>query len=101
MTNEKNATPLDKQVALQNIHRDFKGTDCNMQCARLLEALHRFPVTSYEAMRHPDVYHVPARVLQLRKRGHRIMTHWQTVITEVGEKHRVGLYALESEAPHA
>jgi hypothetical protein len=46
-------------------------------------------------MRYLDVYHCPARVLQLRKQGWKIATHWQTVITEAGEKHRVGLYALE------
>jgi hypothetical protein len=57
--------------------------------------LSRFPVTTFEAMRYVDVYHCPARVLQLRKKGWRIATHWQTVITEAGEKHRVGLYLLE------
>ena len=46
-------------------------------------------------MRYLDVYHCPARVLQLRKRGYKIVTHWQTIITESGEKHRVGLYVLE------
>jgi hypothetical protein len=52
-------------------------------------------VTTFEAMRFLDVYHCPARILQLRKAGHRITTHWQTVITEAGAKHRVGLYVRE------
>ena len=50
----------------------------------------------FRAVSHLDVYYCPARVLQLRKLGFNIVTHWQTVITEAGEKHRVGLYVLES-----
>jgi Helix-turn-helix domain len=90
---EEKATP-DKEAALKNLRDEFSGSDSNTQCRRLLEALSRFPVTTFEAMRHLDVYHVPARVLQLRKAGHPILTLWQTVITEAGVKHRVGLYVL-------
>ena len=84
-----------KQAALIEIRDHAKGTESSAQCDRLLTALHRFPVTTFEAMRFLDVYHVPARVLQLRKRGHEIDTHWLTVQTESGDKHRVGLYALK------
>ena len=92
---KNNATSFEKKVALQKLLSDFKGTDQNSQCNRLLAALACFPVTTFEAMRFLDVYHAPARVLQLRKLGHRITTHWQTVVTEAGEKHRVGLYVKE------
>jgi hypothetical protein len=94
MEKEK-ATSPEKKAALEMIRNEFKGTASQSQAARLLEALSRFPVTTFEAMRYVDVYHCPARVLQLRKKGWRIATHWQTVITEAGEKHRVGLYLLE------
>ena len=94
MEKEK-ATPPEKKAALEMIRSQFKGTASRSQAARLLEALSRFPVTTFEAMRYLDVYHCPARVLQLRKQGWRIATHWQTVVTEAGVKHRVGLYALE------
>ena len=93
--NEKRTTSLEKKAALEAIRTEFKGTTTNTQCARLLEALARFPVTTFEAMRFLDVYHCPARILQLRKAGYRITTHWQTVITEAGAKHRVGLYVRE------
>ncbi|CAM8667071.1 Helix-turn-helix domain containing protein [Comamonadaceae bacterium] len=99
MTKEK-ATSPEKIAALRAIHDLFKGTGNAAQYQRLLEALRRFGVTTFEAMRYLDVYHCPARVLQLRKQGHNITTHWQTVITEAGEKHRVGLYVLESGASH-
>jgi hypothetical protein len=96
---EEKATP-GKEAALRTLRDEFKGTDTKTQAHRLLEALRLFPVTTFEAMRHLDVYHVPARILQLRKAGHSIHTHWQTVITEAGVKHRVGLYALQrGEAP--
>lgn len=94
MEKEK-ATPPEKKAALEKIRSEFKGTASQSQAARLLEALSRFNVTTFEAMRYLDVYHCPARVLQLRKQGYRIATHWQTVVTEAGENHRVGLYALE------
>ena len=93
---EKNkATSPEKKAALEAIRAESKGTAGKAQADRLLEALRRFAVTTFEAMRYLDVYHCPARVLQLRKRGYKIVTHWQTVITESGEKHRVGLYVLE------
>lgn len=93
---EKNkATSPEKKAALEAIRAEFKGTTSETQCARLLEALARYSITTFEAMRYLDVYHCPARILQLRKAGHRILTHWQTVVTEAGVRHRVGLYTLE------
>lgn len=84
----------EKEAALRKLRQEFPGTNTKIQCRRLLEALSRFPVTTFEAMRHLDVYHAPARVLQLRKAGHPILTLWQTVTTEAGAQHRVGLYVL-------
>lgn len=93
---EKNkATSPEKKAALEAIRAEFKGTSADTQCARLLEALARFPVTTFEAMRYLDVYHCPARILQLRKAGHRILTHRQTVVTEAGVRHCVSLYTRE------
>jgi hypothetical protein len=97
---DENATSPDKKADLEAIRAAFKGTASRSQAARLLEALSCYSITTFEAMRYLDVYHCPARVLQLRKQGHKIATHWQTVITEAGVKHRVGLYALESGASH-
>lgn len=90
------ATSPEKKAALEAIRTQFNGTGARSQAARLLEALSRLAITTFEAMRYLDVYHCPARILQLRKQGHKIVTHWQTVITEAGVKHRVGLYMLES-----
>lgn len=96
---EKNAAP-GKEAALKALRDEFKGTDGNSQSRRLLAALTQFPITTFEAMRLLDVYHAPARVLQLRKAGHPIQTHWQTVTTEAGVTHRVGMYVLRRAANH-
>lgn len=97
---KEEATSSEKKAALEAIRAEFRGTDTNTQSERLLAALTRFPVTTFEAMRFLDVYHCPARVLQLRKAGHRITTHRQTVTTEAGVKHSVGLYTLETRTSH-
>lgn len=95
----KNIEPISpaKLKAFEAIREAHKGNDSKTQCLRLRAALSRFAVTTFEAMRYLDVYHAPARVLQLRKAGCTIITHWRTVITEAGEKHRVGLYVLETQ----
>ena len=72
-------------------------TSTSAQCARLLERLRKGPCTTFEAMRSLDVYHAPARVLQLRKHGHEITTIWERVRTEAGVVHRVGKYVLIKE----
>jgi hypothetical protein len=94
------ATPSEKKAALELITKEFKGNASDTQCNRLLAALGLFGITTFEAMRYLDIYHVPARILQLRQRGFKIVTHWQTVITEAGEKHRVGLYVLQGGGDH-
>lgn len=98
--NEKKATP-EKEAALKQIRDEFTGTDGRRQCERLLTALHQFPITTFEASRQLDVYDAPARVLQLRKAGHKIITLWQRVTTEAGVTHRVGLYVLQRGNSHA
>ena len=97
---KREAAPA-KVAALKQIQEQFNGIAARRQCERLLAALAQFPITTFEAMRYLDVYHCPARVLQLRQAGHDIITHWQTVITEAGERHRVGQYLLRRGAGHA
>lgn len=64
----------------------------------MLRALRRGPVDTVHAYRQLDILHVPRRVFELRKLGHRITTSWVWRTTEAGERHRVGLYALEGKA---
>lgn len=105
--NDNNANPEKEEAApakvaaLKQIRDQFTGTTGHNQSQRLLAALAQFPITTFEAMRFLDVYHCPARVLQLRKAGHEIITHRQTITTEAGAKHTVGLYVMQRGAGHA
>ena len=99
---EKNkATSPEKKAALEAIRAEFKGTDCETQRTRLISALRSgLAVSTYEARRDLDIYYPPARIKELRDDGHTIKTHWQTVTTEAGDDHRIGLYVLESRGCH-
>lgn len=87
-------TPDDKREALAAILAAHPGNTCAVQCARIRAALSRFSLTTFEAMRHLDVYDPRARVLQLRKTGETIITTWGHVATESGHPHRIGVYSL-------
>lgn len=98
MTKEK-ATSPEKKAALEAITQEFKGTDCETQRTRLMQAMQRLGnVTTYEARRYLDIYFPPARVKELRDMGERIKTIWVHVITEAGVRHHIGMYLLESGA---
>lgn len=86
----------DKIAALHQIRDEHPGGSSASQCARMRAALSRFPITTFEAMRYLDVYDPRARVMQLRDGGENIDTVWQTVTTESGDSHRVGLYVLHT-----
>jgi hypothetical protein len=84
-----------RETTLHAIRDAHKGLDGQTQCARLLEALRTLgSVTTFEASRHLDVYHPPARAKELREEGHRITTLRRQVVTEAGAKHTVGVYLL-------
>ena len=91
------STPPEKREALAAILAAHSGSTCTAQCGRIRAALGQFSLTTFEAMRHLDCYDPRARVMQLRNDGVRIDTHWQTITTEAGEKHRVGRYVLASQ----
>lgn len=93
---EKNATPSEKKAALQANATKSTGQDAQAQRERLLETLSRFAVSTFETMRYL-VYDPRPRVHELRHRlAYKITTVWETVVTESGQKYRVGLYVLES-----
>jgi hypothetical protein len=65
------------------------------QRMRILERLHRKPLTTLEARAELDVMHPAARVMELRRKGHEIDTHTTRQYTECGKPHRVALYILK------
>ncbi len=97
--NEKIATSPEKKAALEAIRLEFTGKSAKSQRERLFAALSRFAVSTFEAMRYLDIYDPRPRVHELRHRlNYRITTVWETIVTESGQKHRVGLYILEGRA---
>ncbi len=92
--------PPHKETAFQKINKQFTGDNLKQQCARLLQALRKFSVNTFEASRGLGVYHPPARILQLRQQGHSIETIWRTIEAENGDKHRVGCYVLSGGESH-
>jgi hypothetical protein len=89
-------TDTTKIEALHRLLKLHPGVSSKAQCSRLRAALSGYSITTFEAMRYLDVYYAPARVMQLRNAGEVIDTHWQTVVTESGERHRVGCYTLRT-----
>lgn len=87
-------TDPEKRSFLQGLVTQTPGSRGGAQTARLLAALSRYPITTFEAMRYLDIYHAPARVLNLRHRGVVIETRRVFVETENGVTHRIGLYVL-------
>lgn len=87
-------TPEHKLAALEAIRKATPGTDSKAQCERIRAALAQFSITTYEAMRYLDCYDPRARVMQLRHGGAPIATYWETIVTECGDRHRVGLYVM-------
>lgn len=88
------ATSSEKRDALLAIRDAHAGNAGAAQEQRLLAALEKFPVSSLEASRLLDCYHPPARILNLRKRGHEILTSRVRQLTESGKAHCIGVYHL-------
>ena len=93
------ATSDDKRKALAEILAAHPGNSCAVQYARIRAALNRFSLTTFEAMRHLDVYDPRVRVLQLCHAGKSITTTWSRITTESGHLHRVGVFVLGIGAP--
>ena len=73
-----------------------RSTTAQAQCERLLELLRLRPQNSHELARN-GLYHSPARVRELRKRGYDIETQRVNIIDQWGYQHcRVALYKLIS-----
>ncbi len=93
---EKKA-PQSRREAFEQIRQQHNENDIDTQCERLATALQQFgSITTFEASRFLDVYHPPARAMNLRRRGYNILTVRETVLTESGKRHRVGKYVLVS-----
>lgn len=89
-----------KEIVFQEINRKFDGNSAKAQRARLLQALSKFSVNTFEASRGLNIYDPPARAFELRQNGYDIKTIRQMIEAENGVKHRVGCYVLSNGESH-
>jgi hypothetical protein len=110
--NKKKATPKN-EAARNNVPRESNASapppahqqptrhqDNNSAAAqrgRVLVALRSGPKSTLHLRRDCDVLAPAARVLELKQRGHHILTHWVNEPTDCGKLHRVALYVLLQE----
>ena len=90
----------ERAAALYAIRDQYPGTEGKTQVLRLFVAILTLGhVTTFECSRYLDIYHPPARKLDLVKAGYRILMIWRLVVTESGDKHRVGVYLMDRSTP--
>ncbi len=95
--NEKKATP-ENEAAPKEMHSDFKaGNGAAAQRLRVLDLLRTGPKSTIQLRRDGDILSPASRVLELKRRGFEIVTHWVQQATECGRLHRVALYVLMRE----
>lgn len=70
----------------QDLRFSPMSTAAEAQRYRLIEALRAGPMNSYE-LRRLGIYQVPARILELRRQGHDIITERISITDEEGYLH--------------
>lgn len=89
---------IDALHAIRDAHAGLAATS---QRARLLAALQALgSVSTYEAMRHLDIFDPRPRKLELVRDGYPIFTLRRRVDTEAGVCHCVGVYVMAKGVGH-
>jgi hypothetical protein len=74
----------------------FYSNAIRSQQARILKHFEECPrLSTIEAREQYGILHPSGRVMELRKKGHRIDTHWISAPDTNGVPHRVGLYIYQ------
>ena len=85
---------IEQLIAVRN---KYKGDSRAIQGTRLLEALHLFPVSTFEARKYLDVMRPAGRVQELRDDGSEIETLRRSEPSEIGRPHSIAVYVLHKE----
>ena len=95
--NEKKATP-NNEAAPNELHPKSKaGNVTAAQRLRAIALLRSGPKRTIQLRREGDILAPAARILELKRRGFDILTHWVQEATDCGKLHRVALYVLMRE----
>ncbi|KTD18720.1 Uncharacterised protein [Legionella lansingensis] len=74
------------------------GNSASSQRARLLKFFESIPrISTIEAREVLGILHPGGRIMELRKKGYRIDTHWVEEPDANGVLHRVGLYVYQGK----
>lgn len=97
---KKMATPKN-EAAAKDLPPESKasngGNDAAAQRRRALDLLRSGPKSTIQLRRDADILAPAARILELKRRGFDILTHWVHHATDSGKLHRVALYVLLRE----
>ena len=94
---KKKATP-NNEAAPNELHpKSMAGNDSAAQRLRALDLLRDGPKSTLQLRRDGDILAPAARVLELKRRGFDILTHWVHQATDASKLHRVALYVLMRE----
>ena len=77
--------------------RKLDDNSAAAQRARVLDAVRSGPKSTIQLRRDWDVLAPAARILELKRRGFDILTHWVHEATDCGKLHRVAQYVLMRE----
>jgi hypothetical protein len=86
------------RTASKNSTSNLTGNSALTQRQRLLAALRKGRINTRDARNILDIYHPSARIGEMKKQGHDIVTHWEYVMSDCGQEHRIASYALLKEA---
>lgn len=94
MQEKGRATP-EKEAALKQIRDQFSGVSRVTQRLRLRAVLNQgHTVTTNEARDGLDIMHPAGRIKELRDEGLCVLTLWETVEADNGDRHRIAKYLL-------
>lgn len=87
-----------KQLGKLKSKMPLYGNSASSQRARLLKFFQSTPrISTMEAREVLGILHPGGRIMELRKKGYRIDTHWIEESDANGVNHRVGLYVYQGK----
>lgn len=98
--NEKKATPINEAAPKKSQSESKASTGDNSAAAqrrKALDLLRTGPKSTLQLRRDADILSPAARILELKRRGFEIVTHWAHEATDCGKLHRVARYVLMRE----
>lgn len=87
------ATALD----IPNKAKQTYSNSSSSQRSRILKHFESSPRSTIQARRDYGILHPGERIMELRKKGHKIYTHWICEFDVRGVPHRVGLYIYQGQ----